>query len=99
MQVPGAGPVVVVGPGAIGLLVAARLHAAGTPVVLAARTPAAAAELAAKGVVAIGHDGSRVAAKVPVVHAPSQLKEPARMLVVATKCAAAAEATATWLPS
>lgn len=99
MQVPSAGPVLVVGPGALGLLFAARLHAAGTPVVLAARTAAAASGLAARGIVAHQHDGSRVEAKVPVVNAPRQLAQPARMLVLATKCAAAAEALATWLPA
>jgi 2-dehydropantoate 2-reductase len=99
MQVPAAGPVVVVGPGAIGLAVAARLHAAGTEVVLACRTKEAAADLGRRGIVAIGHDGSRVEARPPAVWRPEDLGAPARLLVVATKCAAAVEATRTWLPA
>lgn len=100
MQVPAAGPVLVVGPGAIGLAVAARLHAAGTPVVLAARTRAAAEDLAQRGIAAIAPDGTRVAARPPVVHGPGQVPAgSARLLVVATKCAAAEEATRAWLPA
>src|SRR5205814_8715652 len=57
VQVPDSGPVLVVGPGAIGSLVAARLADAGTEVVLACRTPAAAAALSRSGVVAVGLDG------------------------------------------
>lgn len=99
MEVPAAGPVLVVGPGAIGLAIAARLQAAGTPVALACRTREAAEDLARRGIVAIGPDGSRVEARPTVVHHPSGLSEPARMLVVATKCAAAEDAARTWLPS
>lgn len=99
MQVPDAGPVVVVGPGAIGLAVAARLQAAGTEVILACRTKETAAALAKTGIVAIDHDGSRLAAKPRTVWRPQDVGSPARLLVVATKCAAAVEATRTWMPT
>jgi 2-dehydropantoate 2-reductase len=89
----------VVGPGAIGVAVAARLQAAGTDVVLACRTKETAAALAASGIAAIDERGARIEARPRMVHMPSQLDGPARMLVVATKCQAAEEATRTWLPS
>lgn len=99
VQVPDAGPVVVVGPGAIGLAVAARLQAAGTEVALACRTKESAGQLARSGIVAIGPDGRRVEARPATLHSPSQLPRAARMLVLATKCSAAEAALRTWLPA
>ncbi len=92
------GPVVVVGPGAVGVLIAARLAAAGTKVLLAARD-AAGAKLLAAGVSVQGPEGTSVAAKVPVVTRPRDLPAAPRMLVLATKCADAEAALQAWLPS
>ena len=93
------GPVLVIGPGAIGTLVAARLAAAGTDVVVACRTADAEADLRRRGLVAIGRDGSRVEARPKVVHRPDELAAPPRMAVLATKCHAAEAALRAWLPS
>lgn len=97
MRLPEEGPVVVVGPGAVGLVVAARLSAADTPVVLAARDAAAARTLAG-GITAISSDGAVVRAQVPVVWRPTDVTA-ARMLVLATKCADAEAALHAWLPT
>jgi 2-dehydropantoate 2-reductase len=93
------GPVLVVGPGAVGSLVAARLAAAGTPVVVACRTADAQAALRRRGLAAVGEDGARVAARPAVVHRPAELEAAPRMMVLATKCQAAEGALRTWLPS
>jgi 2-dehydropantoate 2-reductase len=98
MDVPAQGPVLVVGPGAVGLAVAARLQDAGIPVALACRTPQAADDVAQRDIVAIAADGTRTVAKVRSLHRPAQLAEAPRMLVLATKCAAAEGALRTWLP-
>lgn len=99
MHGPDAGPILVVGPGALGVLFAARLHAAGHDVVVAARTAQAAQELGKGTFVAIDERGGRVEARPRVVHSPRQLEEVPRMTVLATKCAAAIPALATWLPA
>ncbi|MHB1262475.1 MAG: ketopantoate reductase family protein [Thermoplasmatota archaeon] len=99
MQLAASGPVLVSGPGAIGALVAARLAAAGTDVVVACRTPEAAADLNHRGVVAIAADGSRVEARPRAVHSPRQLRQAPCMAILATKCQAAEAALQTWLPS
>lgn len=99
MQLAPTGPVLVVGPGAIGALVAARLKAAGTEVVVACRTRAAEADLRKRGVVALGPDGSRIEAWPTVVSEPAQLRQAPCMAVLATKCQAAEAALASWLPS
>jgi 2-dehydropantoate 2-reductase len=98
MQVADAGPVLVVGPGAIGALVAARLAAAGTDVVVACRTADAEADLRRRGVAAIDPEGHRIEARPTVVHSPSELKVQPRLMVLATKCAAAEGALSSWLP-
>lgn len=98
MQLAASGPVLVIGPGAIGALVAARLAAAGQHVVVACRTPEAAAELGRRGVAAIGADGSRITARPPAIHAPTQLEQAPRLAVLATKCQAAEDALRAWLP-
>src|SRR5687767_8237813 len=98
MHLPDEGPVLVVGAGAIGTLVAARLAGAGTQVAVAARDRAGAARLAA-GLTATGPDGAETHAKVPVVWRPADLPARPRMLVLATKCADAEAALMTWLGS
>lgn len=98
VQLASTGPTLVVGPGAIGTLVAARLAQAGHPVVLAARDAPAAQRLAA-GLVAIDPSGAAVQAKVPTVSRPTELDAVPRMLVLATKCADAEAALAAWLPA
>lgn len=99
VQLAPSGPVLVIGPGAIGALVAARLAAAGTEVVVACRTADAEADLQRRGVVAIGPDDARVEARPTVVHNPSELTQAPRLAVLATKCQAAEAALAKWLPS
>jgi 2-dehydropantoate 2-reductase len=98
VQLAPTGPVLVIGPGAIGALVAARLAAAGTDVVVACRTADAEADLRRRGVAAIGPDGSRIEARPRVVHRPDELAQPPRMAVLATKCQAAVAALQGWLP-
>jgi 2-dehydropantoate 2-reductase len=90
-------PVLVVGPGALGVLVAARLHAAGTPTLLACRTEEAAAHLAASGLEATDERGAVLRATVPTVAHPGDVPAQARALVLATKCADAAPALRHWL--
>lgn len=99
MKLAEEGPVLVIGPGAIGALVAARLAAAGTDVVVACRTADAEAELRRRGVAAIGERGGRVEAQPSFVHRTSELAAPPRMAVLATKCQAAEAALRTWLPT
>jgi len=99
VQVPDSGPVLVVGPGAIGALVAARLADAGTEVVVACRTAESAKAFARSGVVAIDPDGHSVKAMPRFVHDPAELDVAPRLLVLATKCSAAEVALALWLPA
>lgn len=97
MRLPERGLVVVVGAGAIGTILAARLHAAGSEVLVAARDAAGARRLA-DGLRATGPDGSVVASRVPVVLGPDDLASSPRLLVLATKCADAEPALRSWLP-
>jgi 2-dehydropantoate 2-reductase len=99
VQLAPSGPVLVIGPGAIGALVAARLAAAGTDVVVACRTADAEADLRRRGLAAIAPDGTRVEAKPKVVHKPAELGEAPCMAVLATKCQAAEAALSMWLPA
>ena len=112
MHLRAAGPVLIVGPGAVGTLLAARLAHAGTDVVLAARDEAGARSLRA-GIEAVAPDGGTVRATPRVVARPEALGAGApgarggspdaqvvpRLLVLATKCADAPAALATWLPA
>lgn len=98
MHLPDHGPVLVVGPGAVGTLVAARLAQAGNDVLLLARDAAGARRLDA-GITAVAPDGGEVHAKVASGWRRSDVKATPRMLVVATKCADAEAALATWLPA
>ena len=98
MHLADTGPVLVVGPGAIGLLAAARLADAGQEVLLAARDAAGAKALAA-GVSATGPDGQAVRARVGAIARPKDLAASPRMLLLATKCADAEAALRTWLPA
>ncbi|MEK6976108.1 MAG: ketopantoate reductase family protein [Candidatus Thermoplasmatota archaeon] len=91
------GPILVIGPGAVGTLVAARLATAGHDAVLAARDAVSARALAA-GLVAVDPAGREIRASVPVVWRRQDLAAAPRMLVLATKCADAEAALAAWLP-
>lgn len=93
----GDGPVLVVGPGAIGIIVAARLADAGHEVRLACRTAATAKRLAG-GITATGQDGTEIAANVATLTKPAQLKDESSFTVLATKCADAVPALNHWLP-
>lgn len=89
--------VLVVGPGALGILFAARLAHAGHQVFLGCRNRRRAA--GHDGVTAIAPDGTRLDEAVPAVHRPRDLDGPAQMLVLATKIDAAEAALAQWLPA
>lgn len=103
MQLAEDGSILVVGAGALGTILAARLHAAGFAVAVAARDAAGARGLAG-GLRATGPHGEVVEARVPIVHgagvelAGGPAPEKPRMLVLATKCADAAPALRQWLP-
>lgn len=88
--------VLVVGPGAIGALVAARLSHAGHPVTVACRTDDRARELGEKGVFAMDHDGRVIHGDVRTVCAPEEYDGDPALAVVATKCADAVDAMDTW---
>ncbi len=96
-------PVLVIGPGAIGALVAGRLAMAGHPVVVACRTRATATTIAQRGVIVEGPDGKRSHARVIAASEPAQLDGieggvPAfRAVVLATKVADAPGALGPWL--
>ncbi len=92
-------PVLVIGPGAIGCLVAARLANNGVPVVVAARTQASARLLESSGIHATDPDGAVVVARVPVIAQPGDLHAIPRFVVLATKCQAAVPALTTWMPA
>lgn len=87
-----------IGPGAIGAFVAARLAAAGHPVTVACRTSRTADEIGARGLVAEDHKGKRTVADVRAVVAPEEAVAEPRIVFLATKAADAAQALATWLP-
>lgn len=97
VQLAEAGPVLVVGPGAIGTLVAVRLARAGRDVVLAARDASSARRLAA-GLTVTGPAGEVLSAAVATAWRPEDLPVAPRLLVLATKCADAEAALAAWLP-
>ncbi len=93
------GPVLVIGPGAIGALVAARLASAGHEVVVACRKGATAEAVRRDGVSVVSYGLDRVQSKVPVVTAPEELGGRPGLAVLATKCDAALPALRTWLPA
>lgn len=88
--------VLVVGPGAIGALMAARIAGAGTAVAVAVRSPGKAEALRASGVVAVDLQGQEHRASVPVVHDAQGLPWRPTMLIVATRCDQAQAALAAW---
>lgn len=97
-SVAGLAPVLVIGPGAIGGLVAARLAAAGHPVVAACRTEATARRLRREGVTALDPAGRVVEGRVDAVVRPIRLDPAPHLAVLATKCADAEPALQAWLP-
>jgi 2-dehydropantoate 2-reductase len=91
--------VLLVGPGALGIVTAVRLARAGHEVIVAARTPESAAQLRARGFRVDGGTGERQEAALEVVSAPSSLTSPVDVLIVATKAAVSGAAARTWLPA
>lgn len=89
--------ILVIGPGALGALFAARIEAAGIPVTVAARTKKTATHIREHGLVAEGPDGGRVHVQVPALWHPKRL-DGITGVVLATKCAAAVPALEAWLP-
>ncbi len=92
------GPILVIGPGAIGAVVAARLAHSGIPVVAACRTQATAEKIRTTGVAAegLGHDEPM---EVDAITHPDQLQVEPAAAVLATKCLDAPDALQTWLGS
>lgn len=89
--------ILVVGPGALGVLFAARLAHAGHEVYLGCRTRKRAAEH--DRLTAFSHDGGRVDAAVQAVHRAKDVAGLADVLVLATKIDAAEAAVRQWLPA
>ncbi len=92
------GPVLVIGPGAIGAVVAARIAQSGIPVITACRTEATAQHIRAQGVAAKGLRRDD-AVLVDAITSPDDLEAEPAAAVLATKCQDAPDALATWLPS
>lgn len=90
--------ILLIGPGAIGAFIAARLSAQGHRVTVACRTSRTADEIAARGVVAESHDGERAVGDVSALVTPEELTDEPTLVVLATKCGDAAQALATWMP-
>jgi 2-dehydropantoate 2-reductase len=88
-----------VGPGALGIVTAVRLARAGHEVIVAARTPESAAKLRARPFRVDGGGGERQETPLEVVSAPSELRDPVDLLIVATKAAASGAAARVWLPA
>ncbi len=88
--------VLVIGPGALGILVAVRLSNAGQDVCLAVRE-AKAVQALPETCEAIAADGTTIHAKLPAVWSPKGAG-PFDALVLATKCDDAVPALKRWLP-
>lgn len=93
---PEAAPVLVIGPGAIGTIVAARLAARGHPVTVACRTRGTAETITRQGLVAVEVKGRTLSASVAAVHKPRRLSPEPRLAVLATKCQDALTALESW---
>jgi 2-dehydropantoate 2-reductase len=91
--------VLVVGPGALGIVTAARRARAGHEVIVAARTPESAARLRAGGFRVDGGRGDRYDTPLDVVATPAEVTAPVDLLIIATKAAVSAAAARTWLPA
>lgn len=88
--------VLVVGPGALGVLIAVRLAHAGHQVFAAARDAKAAKQLPASWT-AVDDTGNLTTAEVPALGSPKGISG-VDVLVLATKCDDAADALRKWLP-
>ncbi len=92
------GPVLVIGPGAIGAVVAARLAHGGVPVIAACRTERTAQRIRTEGVAAEGlRQDERVA--IDAITTPEELTQEPVAAVLATKCLDAPDALRTWAPA
>lgn len=90
--------VLVIGPGALGIVAAVRLHRAGHNVEVAVRNAAKAKRLHASGFQLTDPDGRVHRANIPCVHNPRR-SGPYDAIVHTTKCAVAADVAAKWLPT
>lgn len=88
--------VLVIGPGALGAWTAARLAHEGHQVTVGCRSRESARHIQEHGVVAIDHDGTRIQAPATATHRPRDLTSDVDLVVLATKCAAAATAWKAW---
>ncbi len=95
----GAPHIVIVGPGALGIVTAVRLANAAAQVTLAARSAEKARVLAGQGLRLDVVGGQSEHAMLPVVAAPEELAQPADVLIIATKCRQALAAAESWLPA
>lgn len=87
----------VIGPGAIGTVVAARLAQAGSEVSVASRTAKTAEHLTETGVRVEDDDGGILEAPVQGVSEPEELIDQPELVVLATKCQDAHQALTTWI--
>lgn len=90
--------ILVVGPGALGIVTALRLSVAGHDVTVAARSAEKAAFLAERGFRVDDPDGENQVIRLNIVADPVEMMEPVDVLVVATKCASAPAAAQAWVP-
>lgn len=91
--------VLIVGPGALGITAAVRLHSAGHAVLVAARTKEKARRLTKSGLTLRSFDGTTATAHVPVISSPKDLDAPVDLVVLATKLHVAADVVTKWLPA
>ncbi|MGB0652035.1 MAG: ketopantoate reductase family protein [Thermoplasmatota archaeon] len=90
--------ILVIGPGALGIPTAIRLHNAGHDVLLAVRNKEKAERLEAIGLTMTAPDGGQETATVACVHDPAQLADvPVDLLIHTTKCSVAADVLRHWL--
>lgn len=91
--------ILVIGPGALGVIAAVRLQNAGHVVAVAARSPEKAARLGDAGLRVQQDDASILHANVPILGSPSEVDAPFDLILHTTKAQAAEAALRTWLPS
>lgn len=90
--------VLVIGPGALGIVAAIKLHDAGHDVSLAVRSAEKAERLAA-GVTMRAPDGTETTRRIARVHRPGQVRPKVDLIIHTTKCDVATDVLRSWLPA
>ncbi|MBW3581953.1 MAG: 2-dehydropantoate 2-reductase [Euryarchaeota archaeon] len=88
--------ILLVGPGAIGAFIGARLAASGHDLLVACRTVETAERILQVGLVATDHEGRATHADVRVLTTPEELTDDPDLAIIATKCADAEAAVRDW---